>query len=81
MVRQALDHEGRRGEDERRLARAATDETGQRQHRCENYGQRENSERRQVADEQAAFKSQTQPGASCGGFGFGGRERERVGPE
>ena len=81
MGREPLDHERGGGQDERRLSGAAADETGQRQHGREGHDQREGGQRRHVAGEQSALERRAQPCASGGGFGFGGRKRESVGPE
>jgi len=48
VVGQALDHEGSGGEDERRLAGAAADKAGQRQHRGEDNNEYEGGQRRQM---------------------------------
>ena len=61
MIDQSLDHERGGGQDDRRLAGAAADETGQRQHGRKGHDQREGGQRRHVAGEQSALERRAQP--------------------
>ena len=79
--RQALDHEGRGGEDEREFARPPADEAGQREDGCEQKDESEGRERRVMAQRQPAAQRSAQPDARGRGFGFRRRKGEGVRPE
>ena len=72
MSGQSLDHERGSGQKDRRLAGAAADETGQRQHGSEGHDQREGGQRGDVTGDKAALERRAQAQASGGGLGFGG---------